>query len=312
MPVVHVVVNPASGGGRGGRSADAVLAALDEAAVGREVHRTGGRGDAVGIAGVLARAGADRILVVGGDGTVHEVANGLLSASRRPAAGVAVYPVGTGNDFARTARSSRNPREAALTAAFGAVERFDAGFVRWDGGERERFFVNLLGFGVDVAVLRRRARFSRVGGLAQYLAAFLSAAARYRPPHARIDLGEEELSGPVTISAFTCGRSIGGGFMINPEAEPADGLLDLCHVPALGIARVLPLALKAVRGTHGKSKHVTMRRLEQARIRACGDEPIWFEADGELLPEPARELSVGVLPGALGVLVGGGTGKGGA
>ncbi len=301
-PVVHVVVNPASGGGRGGRAASGVLAALAEEGLEREVHRTEGPGDAVGIATTLARSAATRILVVGGDGTVHEVANGLLSASNeRPPPAVAVYPVGTGNDFARTARSSRDPREAALTAGFGAVECFDAGVVRWSGGRR--FFVNLLGFGVDVAVLQRRARFSAMGGLAQYLAAFLSAVARYRAPQARIDLGGEELSGPVTISAFTCGRSIGGGFMINPEAEPADGLLDLCHVPALGLAQVLPLAARAVRGTHGKSKHVTMRRLERARIRACGDEPIWFEADGELLPEPARELSIRVAPGALRVLV---------
>lgn len=300
---MHVVVNPAAGGGRGERAGDAVSSALARIGVRREALRTNGPGDASAIAARLAREGAARILVVGGDGTVHEVANGLLeqAAAGEAAPMLAVHPVGTGNDFARTARAARDAAESARRAAYGEAVRFDAGRAAWAGGRR--FFVNLLGFGVDVEVLRRRARFSRLPGLAQYMAAFASAVVRYRPPSAAIDVGGEEIAGAVTIAAFTCGRSIGGGFMINPEAEPDDGRLDLCHVPALGLLQVAPLALRAVRGTHGRSKHVAMRRLERAVIRSGGEEPIWFEVDGELLPEPARELRVEVVPGALRVLM---------
>ncbi len=301
-PTVHVVVNPVAGRGRGGRAADEVSRALGEIGAQREVFRTQGPGDASAIAARLARQGAARILVVGGDGTVHEVANGLLrQAVGAGTPALAVHPVGTGNDFARTARSSRDAAESARRAARGAVVRLDAGRATWAGGQR--FFVNLLGFGVDVEVLRRRARFSRISGLAQYMAAFATAVVRYRPPSAKIELGGEAISGAVTIAAFTCGRTIGGGFMISPAAEPADGRLDLCHVPALGLLQVAPLALKAVRGTHGRSKHVTMRRLERATVKAAGEEAIWFEVDGELLPEPLPELRVEVVPRALGVLM---------
>ena len=302
-PTVHVVVNPAAGNGRGAKAGAEVAAALDRIGARRQVWRTSGPGDASELGARLARQGATRILVAGGDGTVHEVANGLLrqAPGGASAPAVAVHPVGTGNDFARTARASRDPAASARVAACGVVERFDVGRAAWDGGDR--FFVNLLGFGVDVAVLRQRAKFSRLRGLAQYMAAFASAVVRYRAPKAAIDVDGEAISGPVTLAAFTCGRSIGGGFMINPEAEPADGLIDLCHVRALRLAQVAPLAIKAIRGSHAQSKHVVMRRLESAVIRTSNEEPIWFEADGELLLEPAKELRVEVVPRSLGVLL---------
>ena len=109
------------------------------------------------------RDGVDRLVVVGGDGTIHEVAGGLLENGAECLPTVAVCPVGTGNDFYRMVSPRSGVRELARLLEGGVVKRFDVGRVRWDGGER--VFVNLLGVGVDVAVLRCRALYSRLPGL---------------------------------------------------------------------------------------------------------------------------------------------------
>ena len=305
---VCVVVNPAAAGGRGRKAGRRVVEAL-AGAVPFQAHLTEGPGHASQLAAEAAAEGASRVLAVGGDGTVHEVAAGLLAADRKPLPSLAVHPVGTGNDFFRMTGGGRRPEDARTVLQGGVVQRFDVGRVQWDGGERT--FVNLLGVGVDVDVLRRRAKYARLPGLAQYLAAFLDAVVRFRPPKVRIDArsatsGEADrvrVSGPATLAAITVGPSIGGGFMINPTARASDGRLDLCHVRALNWREVAGLVPRVIRGTHGACRQVTLGRLDQAVVRSADSEPIHFELDGELVPTPARELRVQVMPGALPVLV---------
>ena len=91
--------------------------------------------------------------------------------------------------------------------------------------------------------------------------------------------------------------------MICPDARPSDGKLDLCHIAAPGLLPILRLVPKVIRGRHGDSPMVTMHQLEEAVIRRSGGEPMWFELDGELAPEPASELRIRILPGAFPVLV---------
>lgn len=307
---VCVVVNPAAAGGRGRKAGRRVVEAL-AGAVPFQAHFTEGPGHASQLAAEAAAGGASRVLAVGGDGTVHEVAAGLLAADREPLPSLAVHPVGTGNDFFRMTGGGRRPEDARTVLQDGVVQRFDVGRVQWDGGERT--FVNLLGVGVDVAVLRRRAKYARLPGLAQYLAAFLDAVVRFRPPKVRIDAksatsadgeaGRVRVSGPATLAAITVGPSIGGGFMVNPTARASDGRLDLCHVRALNWREVAGLVPRVIRGTHGACRQVTLGRLDRAVVRSADSEPIHFELDGELVPTPARELRVQVMPGALPVLV---------
>ena len=306
---VRVVVNPASSGGRGRRAGRKLVAALDAVAVPRQVRVTEAPGHAARLATEAAFDGTERIVVVGGDGTVHEVAGGLLASGRSSLPAVAVFPVGTGNDFFRMVDPNggrRTPEDTVALLREGRVERFDVGRARWENGER--VFVNLLGVGVDVEVLRRRAKYSRLRGLAQYLAAFLDAVASFKPPDLRVEANDgagaaELLSGRTTLLAVTVGPSIGGGFMINPGASPADGKLDLCRVDALRWRHVASLVPRVVRGKHAGSHQVTMRRIESASVRAAGGEPFRFEMDGELVSEAARELRVEVVPSALPVLV---------
>ncbi len=301
---LRVIVNPAASSGRGIRAAEALLRELDGQGLQCDARYTEAPGHAARLAAEAAQDGVDRLAVVGGDGTIHEVAGGLLDSGAVRVPAVAISPVGTGNDFYRMVSPRRGVTELPRLLREGLLRRFDVGRVRWEGGER--VFVNLLGVGVDVEVLRCRARYSRLPGLLQYLASFLHALARFRPQAVDIEVAgrrKQHIRGRTTLSVITVGPSIGGGFMINPDAQASDGRLDLCHVAAGGLVPILRLVPKVMRGAHAGAPLVTMRRLERAVIRDPGGEPMWFEIDGELAPEPAPELRVEVIPGAFPVLV---------
>ena len=301
---LRVIVNPAASSGRGGKAAQALLRELDSLGQRYDAKYTDAPGHASRLAAEAVRDGVDRLVVVGGDGTIHEVAGGLLESGGERLPTVAVCPVGTGNDFYRMVSPRSGVRELTRLLEGGVVKRFDVGRVRWDGGER--VFVNLLGVGVDVAVLRCRALYSRLPGLAQYLASLLHALARFKPRDVHVELGAaggQRIVGRTILAVITVGPSIGGGFMINPEADGSDGQLDLCHIAATGLFGILGLVPRVIRGAHGGSPLVTMRRLERAVLRDPEGLPMWFELDGELAPEPASELRVEVIPQAFPVLV---------
>ena len=301
---LRVIVNPAAAGGRGRKAARELFGALDGRSVEYDARHTEAPGHASHLAAEAVSDSVERIVVVGGDGTVHEVADGLIGCGVAHPPPVAVFPVGTGNDFYRMVGSDRSVAAVVALLEGGTVQRFDVGRVEWDGGRRT--FVNLMGVGIDVEVLRCRGRFSRLPGLLQYLASFLNALVTFRAPDVHIDTGPgdgQRITGATTLTVITVGPSIGGGFMINPEAEALDGRLDMFHVGAPGLLPILRLVPRVIRGTHGDSPLVTMRRLRRAVIRRPGGESMWFEIDGELSPEPARELRVEVVPGAFPVLV---------
>lgn len=301
---LRVIVNPAAAGGRGRKAARDLFRALDGRSVAYDARHTEAPAHASSLAAEAVADGVARIVIVGGDGTVHEVADGLIGCGVERLPAVAVFPVGTGNDFYRMVGSDRSVAAVVRLLDHGTVRHFDVGRVEWEGGRRT--FVNLMGVGIDVEVLRCRGRFSRLPGLLQYLASFLNAMVTFRPPEVHIDAGSgdgQRIAGPTTLTVITVGPSIGGGFMINPEAKASDGKLDLCHVGAPGVLPILRLVPRVIRGTHGGSPVVTTRRLSRAVLRRPGGESLWFEIDGELSPEPARELRVEVVPGAFPVLV---------
>lgn len=301
---LRVIVNPAAAAGRGRKAATKLFGAFDGRSTAYDARHTEGPGHASHLAAEAVSDGVGRIVVVGGDGTVHEVAHGLIGCGVKPLPAVAVFPVGTGNDFYRMVGPDRSVAAVMGLLDNGVVRHFDVGRVAWEEGERT--FVNVMGVGVDVEVLHCRGRFSRLPGLLQYLASFLNAIMTFRAPEVHIDTDAgdgQRITGATTLTMITVGPSIGGGFMINPEAQASDGRLDLFHVGAPGLLPILRLVPRVIRGTHGDSPIVTMRRLRRAVLRRPGGESMWFEIDGELSPGPARELRVEVVPGAFPVLV---------
>lgn len=271
------------------------------------LYPTEGPGHARELAAGLARDGVKRILVVGGDGTVHEVANGILSEDApRPA--LAVAPTGTGNDFYRMVGAPRSLGAALDLLQTGVVEYMDVGRVRFGG--RETHFVNLLGVGLDVEVLRGRARFRRLPGLLQYLGALLAALVAFRGFGVEVDLGAlaPPFSGSTLFSGLTLGPSVGGGFLISPGASPHDGLFDFFLVEPLTAVKVARYLPRVIRGTHEGIPEFHLRKVVSARFARTDGEPLFFELDGEVMPDPITELEAEVRPGMLPVIVPGAKG----
>jgi len=304
---ITVILNPAASGGGGAR----LRPKLEFELARRDLTYSLVQSEAPGHAEVLAKkalqASADLILVVGGDGTVHEVANGILGGEIQPPP-IGVVPVGTGNDFYRMLGVSRNLSKVLDGLLNGTVQAFDVGRVRY--GEESSYFINLLGVGVDVEVLLKRENFPRLKGLPQYLAALVSALMNFRPFSVRVFLGATgECEESVTIEdrtillAVTVGPSVGGGFLLNPEASPYDGFLDLFFVRALGILKLARYIPKVIRGTHQGVPELLQRRIMTATVQRSDEEPFFFEMDGERMPDPVTRLDLEVCSGLMPVLV---------
>lgn len=307
-----VILNPASAGGSVGAARGEIEGALRGHGVEFELRTTTGPGDAEAIAVAAAREGRPRVVAAGGDGTVHEVANGLLSVAESGEAlpELGVLPVGTGNDFFRMVDAPATVEAAAHLLARGRCRSFDAGRVRWEGGVRH--FVNLVGTGIDVAVLRQRGRFQRLRGLPQYVAALAVAAIRYRPVPLAVALdGTDDPvpDGPTLLAAATVGPSVGAGFHLSPGARPDDGLLDLCHVTPLGYWRIMRTLPRVLDGRHTELDEVRLRTFRRAIFRTIDGSAMAFELDGELAPWTAPELVVEIVPGALRVVARSGGGE---
>jgi YegS/Rv2252/BmrU family lipid kinase len=300
--ILPVILNPAASGGKGGRLQGPVEEGLRARGIPYSLSLTRGPGHARELAGALARDGVERILVVGGDGTIHEVANGILE-SEGPRPALAVAPVGTGNDFYRIIGTPRKLNSALDLLVKGRVALLDVGRVVTDG--LSTHFVNLMGVGLDVEVLRRRSRFRHLSGLPQYLAALIATLVTFRGFSVEVsfEAGGGKVSGATILAGITLGPSIGGGFLISPDASPEDGLLDFFFVEPLGPGQVARYIPRVIRGTHGGLPEFHFRKVPGARFLRSDGGPFFYELDGELIPNPVTELNVEVLPRSLPVVL---------
>ncbi len=311
----HVILNPASGGGAGRKLRGEIERELNARGIDFVLTETERPGHAVELAQAAARTGADAVVGAGGDGTMHEVANGLLTladdpGASRPAAAEAtpdpvpalgVIPVGTGNDFAKLLVGGMDRRRSYDALAEGRIAVFDVGRISWDGGAE--YLVNSIGTGVDVEVLRQVKRLPSMPGVLGYLVGLLRAVIGFKalPLHIRLD--GRALDRDIMIVAVQNGPCLGGGFWVCPGALPDDGRLDICMVGDLNyfqIARTIP---RVMRGTHEHLAVVTMDRAKTIELEAPGAAPLFFQLDGELRePADVHRLRIELVPGALRVV----------
>ena len=297
-----LILNPASGHGLGRKLRPRIERALRDAGVACDVLETTAPGDAVGLARDAAARGVGRVVAAGGDGTVHEVANGLLQAppaadgATRPA--LATIPIGTGNDFAKLVGVYKlPPEEAAKRIAAGRVRVFDVGKVV---GE---YFDNSLGIGFDAEVARQANQATRLSGLAVYVVAVYKSFVSFRAPTLEVSSTAHRETGPMMMLECSIGRSAGGGFYLTPDADPADGLLDVCLIRKVGLGKFLRYVPRVLSGKHTGLKEVAMFRTASLRIRSA-DRPLLLHLDGEVRAPDAREIEVSLEAGRLRVLVG--------
>jgi diacylglycerol kinase (ATP) len=307
--VIRFVVNPRAGHGAGAAAAGRIAAAMARRGEPFDVHATAGPGDATALARAAAVEGVSTVVAVGGDGTVHEVANGLLAASGDAPAPTAlgIVPAGSGNDFARTLGLPTGVDAACQRIFDGNVRRVDVGRVlALDGpdvaADGARAFVNMLGIGFTAAVTIEARAISRLEGLPLYMTALLRALLfRFRTPEAVLCLDGREMRLPVTFVELCNGQWEGGGFWTAPMASPYDGKLDVVVLRKSARSAFLAVVPAILRGTHVGSARFEITTARSIRVDFA--EPAPVQADGELLARGATRVEVDVVPGALAVLV---------
>lgn len=294
----QLILNPAAGKGRAGRALETTRTFLRERGVEHALHLTEGPGHATELA---ASAPAGTVVVaLGGDGTVHEVAKGLLrggsAADATRGRTLGVVPLGSGNDFAFSlGLRPTDLNMALLRLVSGRTRMVD---VAMANGEP---FLNSLGSGFDADVAVRVAASPRfLPGVAGYLYAVFASLAVHACPHCRVVVdGELVHEGPTLLAGVQNGPRTGGGFMFAPTAEPDDGLLDV--LVARGITRweTVLLLPRVLRGTH--LGHPAIGAWRGREVTVSWQEARPCHVDGEQLPT-APEYTVSVVPGALPVL----------
>jgi diacylglycerol kinase (ATP) len=297
-PRVALIVNEHAGRGRVARQIPVIVAALRERGVDPTVLPTRGPLDAVQLARQAAEDGYATVVAVGGDGTINEVANGLMAGpANRPNLGI--MPAGSGCDFARSFGLPQR-FDGSLRGIVGGTTPVDVGRIECQGpdGPIVRHFVNVAEAGMAAATASLAARLPRWVGGTRYLIAFWPTLATYRPTTITVTAGDEVHRGVAHNALIANGRYFGGGMHISPHSDPGDGRFDV-QVSIGPKRQALTLIPRIYRGTH-----LPNRRIVQAggeRVTVESDVPIPVEADGE--PVGSTPATFTILPGALDLVV---------
>jgi diacylglycerol kinase (ATP) len=289
-----VIVNPTAGGGRARRSVTWLrerLAARPDVRL--EITRR--RGEAEALAAAAGSRGQDRVIVVGGDGTVQEVVNGLLSAGEPAEMGI--VPLGSGNDLARSIGLPVELASAWKIAIGHATRRIDVAHAR-NGSGAERWFASAGGIGFDAQVAAAMAdRSGWQAGRAGYLLTTLAELRRFDNRRVRLTIDGATETADVLFVAIANGAYYGGGMRIAPGASIDDGQLDVCVVGDISRLTVLQQLPNLYRGTHVNHPAVSMR--SGTIVEAEGDGDTRIHLDGE--PFGALPLQVTISHRALAV-----------
>ncbi len=296
-----VIVNPRSQNGATGRRWRGIEQTVRAALGPVEVEPTRGPRDAERIAREGVRAGCERVLVAGGDGTLSEVVTGLLSADLGGYAEVGVLPCGTGGDFPRMLGLPRQLDRALQLLSRGKVRPIDAGradYVDSTGRSARAYFLNVASFGITglASALVNRAP-KALGGRVSFLVGTVASIARYEsaPVSIRVD-GTLVHDGRLILGTAANGSYFGGGMRIAPEAKPDDGLLDVIVISHLSKPRLLTSLPSLYRGSHLRHQAVSFHRGRRIEVEAAPG-AVWLELDGEPLGQLPATFEV--LPGAI-------------
>lgn len=290
-----MILNPAAGGGAAAAALDPVAREFRQQGWAVHVERTEGPRHATALAARAVREGAQHVVAMGGDGTVHEVANGLLGHGGTVPLGV--VPIGTGNDFAKLVGvCGCSPLQAVRRLVTARPAAFDVGRV-WD-----EYFVNSVGFGFGAEVVRVRQRMPQLPGVLSYLVPVVRAFAGFRPPQLEVHTPGFRATGYMMMVEVCNGTTAGGSYRFAPAADPGDGRLDVCLVRRVSLPRFLLAVPRVMRGTHTGMREVTMLQSHTVTIRSL-DGPLLVHLDGELREPGVSHCTVRVEPGRLRVLV---------
>lgn len=304
MKHILFIINPASARGTTLRRWTSLAKRLPDLEIGE--HVTAHAGEATEVTRQALVAGVNRVVAVGGDGTLNEVANGYFDVDGHAinhVASIGLLPSGTGSDFQRSLRKCNRSDliEALLNGESKLIDVAHAEFREVHGGRASRLFINVASFGLggDVSALVNRWRNSLprwIGGRARFSAAAIAALKQYRTVPVSMKLDDDrsiEINSNLVIVAN--GRFGGGGMMLAPHAELDDGLLDVIATDGATRWDVIKELPRIQRGAHLRNRAVRAHRVGAISIRS--EVPMAIDLDGEMVGY--TDARIRVLPSAI-------------
>ena len=302
MPRMRIIVNPAAGAGKTAKKWPQIMSLLKSLGLDFEYDVTEAPGHAIELAKSAAKKGYEIVVSVGGDGTLHEIVNGLHEAGATTDVAVGIVNTGTGADYIRTLGLPRRYKEACKCLLSPSRRTVDLGVVEYtkDGQRKKRLFVNFAGIGFDAEVVRATTeKFKALGDMPSYLMGLFSTLMSYENRDVSITVDGEHGERRICTVLLNNGRYGGGGMMPAPNADPGDGFFDLVIIDDITKPDLIMSLPRIYRGTHLTHPKVTLMRAREVEITPTLTSAV--QADGELLGEaPARFT---VLPAALTVII---------
>lgn len=287
---VVVIVNPLAGKGRTRQKWPQINEALAKTGWKLETRFSTYPGHARVLAQQAVNEGADKIIAVGGDGTLNEVVNGMAFSEVE----LGLIPTGTGNDFARAIGLSQDPLQAVIQVCSGSAQPIDLGAVN------DRYFINVCGLGIDARVAYLVNRSSRyVSGHLAYLLALARVFLSYRPFLVSLETDGGVITKNVILVAVGNANFYGGGLKITPNARLDDGKLDICIVEDVSRWEFLREYPGIYHGKHVNHPKVSTFRAGSIKIQ--GDAGVYTHVDGEIYGH--LPLDIDVKPQALSVIM---------
>lgn len=305
MKRTKVILNPVAGHGNGLRSLPIVKQTLASHGLDYELALTERAGHGIELARQAALDGYAVVVAAGGDGTVNEVINGLMAvklAGAQPPA-IGVLCVGRGNDFANSLGIPVRLDQACQALADDHRRLIDIGRVSGGKVPQGRYFGNCVGIGFDAIGTIEAAKLPRWGGFASFLVAILKTIFLYNhAPLAAIEFNNQTITQRSLMISIMNGRRIGGGgFIMAPDSQPDDGLLDLCIAEQMSSWAVLRMVPYFMKGTQATQKTIKTGRTARVTVTAQ-DGPLPAHMDGEIICTDDRRLEVELLPRQLEVV----------
>lgn len=299
-----VIVNPSAKGGKALEQWEKLEQVFKQQGIAYVLSLTTKPGDAVEIVQERILAGNRQVLVVGGDGSLNEVVNGLLSQNEVPTTEVklAVFPAGTGNDFVKTWQIPSDAEDFAEMLNKGETCVQDAGQIVFpNSAQPTHYFLNVAGIGFDALVAHRAntAKIAGKSGLLTYIKALVGSLTAYRAVNCRVSIDDRHVSYPVFTVLAGIGKFAGSGMKLVPDAVANDGFF---HVTAVRKISKLKIVFNLLRLFSGKFTHFKeVDVLVAKQVKVFPDSGLFVQADGESLGEGPVEFRI--LPGRIQVVV---------
>ena len=298
-----VILNPVAGGRKGQKVWDYIRTYLEGRNEPFTVEKTNATMHATEIAKQAVLNGYRKLYIIGGDGTLNETVNGVLSQSEVPTAEITIgmCSIGTGNDFIKTVGIPKDYKKAIQLLDTGKPRLLDTGIAYYqeDGQRKSRYFINVAGMAFDAAITQYANRNKKAIGKIQYMWSLVRNLFVYQSTHIKLDVDGTKMEDTgFCVNVGNC-RYAGGGMMIVPQAIPDDGLFHVTFITDISKINVVRNIVPLFTGTF--ISHPAVHVLTGKNVKVNSEPLCYLEVEGETLGHSPFEFQI--QPGSIKVLV---------